>query len=393
MLLIATSRARTRARNLATKARGVDRWTLRVALALVIVYVVWGSTYLAIDVAIQAVPPMLMMAVRFALAGTLLYVWAARNGATHVRPTLRQWGHATLTGGLLLVGGTGLVALSLTGITSGTAALLASTVPVWMALLGRVVFGDRLSLRATGGLVLGLAGVALLVDPSGGELLAMLLAVAGAFAWAAGSMRSRVVDAPTRPMLAASMEMIGASVLFALVGLVRGELAMVDVAAIGGGTLVAFFYLVTAGSLLAFSVYRWLLLHASTTLVGTHAYVNPVVAVLLGWVVLGERLTARMIVAGAVVVVATALVVTGRPGVPVPAQPTSGGDAFAGERRLRRLRDTSGRIGRAVGRAPAAALRGGLAPMARGYRAVRRGPAGRYVAARRTRRARPEDTV
>ncbi len=341
---------------------------------MAIVYVVWGSTYLAIDIAITAIPPMLLMSARFLLAGTALYAWASRRGDRIAdRPTPRQWLHATLTGSILLVGGTGLVALSMTWLSSGTAALLAATVPVWMALMGRAVFKDRLSVRATWGLALGLVGVAVLVDPAGGQAPAMLLAIGGAIAWAAGSMRSRIVAAPARPMVAASMEMIGASLVFLLVGLIRGEHLMVDAAALGAEVAFAFAYLVTAGSIVAFAAYRWLLLNAPPALVGTHAYVNPVVAVLLGWAVLGEQLTTRMFIAGAIVVVSTALVVTGRPSVPVPAQPTSGADAFAGVQRLRRIR-TAGRRARQL---PAAAMRMGAAPVARGYRALRqarRGP-------------------
>jgi drug/metabolite transporter (DMT)-like permease len=345
-------------------APAVSATRARVAVALAVVYVIWGSTYLAIDVAIATIPPMLLMAVRFAIAGGLLYAWAIRRGdRAGDRPSARQWWQALQTGGLLLVGGTGLVALSMKGISSGTAALLAATVPVWMALFGWLVFGDRLSRRAVTGLTLGLVGVGVLVDPAGGEGGAMLLAIGGAMAWAAGSMRSRVVDAPTRPLVAASMEMLGASALFALVGLLLGEHRMLT--AVEPSALVSLGYLITAGSIVAFATYRWLLLHAAPALVGTHAYVNPVVAVTLGWLVLGDRLTPRMLIAGTVVLVSIVLVITGRPGVPVPAQATSGADVFAGVRRLRRVRAVGRRMGHA-------ALRVGVVPVARGYRVVRR---------------------
>lgn len=346
----------------------VSSRSTRLAVALSVVYLVWGSTYLAIELAISAIPPMLLMAVRFALAGATLYWWASRRGdRLGDRPTGRQWRNAVVTGSMLLVGGTGLVALSIEWISSGTAALIAATVPVWMALFGRVMFGDRLTSRATLGLVVGLFGIAILVDPAGGQVFGMLLALAGAVTWALGSMRSRIVAAPSRPLVAASMEMLGASVVFLIVALVRGEHLLIDIAAIDRSAIISVLYLTTAGSIVAFSAYRWLLLNVSSTLVGTHAYVNPVVAVALGWLVVGDQLTTRMLLAGGVVVVATALVVTGRPEVPVPAQPTSGGDAFAGVPRLRRTRI----VGRTVARAPAAALRLGVAPMARGYRAIR----------------------
>jgi EamA domain-containing membrane protein RarD len=191
-------------------------------------------------------------------------------------------------------------------------------------------------------------------------------------------------------MVAASMEMIGASVLFGILAVVTGELRNLEVAAIDGAALAAFIYLVTAGSMIAFGAYRWLVLNAPPTLVGTHAYVNPVVAVALGWLVLGERLNGRMIVAGAIVLCSLVLVVTGRPGVPIPAQATSGGDVYAGVRRWQRIRSAS----RRVGKVPAAALRVGMAPVARGYRSVRTVRDARMVHQQaRRRRARPEDTA
>lgn len=364
--------------NAAIRWGGRSTVTFKMALALAIVYLVWGSTYLAIDLALEVVPPMLLMAGRFALAGGLLYAWASRRGDRFGdRPTLRQWWQATITGGVLLVGGTGLVAVSMQWIGSGTAALLSATVPVWMALIGRFVLGDRLSPRATVGLGIGLFGVALLVDPSGGQVGGMLLALAGAFAWAVGSLRSRHVAAPSRPMVAAAMEMIGASILFAIIGVAGGELRTFDPSAVNWVTVFAFTYLVSAGSIVAFGAYRWLVLNAPPTLVGTHAYVNPVVAVVLAWVVLGEHLTSQMLLAGGVVLCSLVLVVTGRPSVPIPAQATSGADVYAGVSRWRRVRTA----GRAIGRAPAAALRLGAAPVARGFRSRRQSRVGQRAQA------------
>ncbi len=328
----------------------LQRRSVRIALAMAIVYVVWGSTFIAIDVAMDTIPPMTLMAVRFALAGAVLYAWASRRGdRAGDRPTPRQWAGSTLTGGAMLVGGTGLVALAMVWIGAGTAALLTATVPVWLALFARAVFGDRLSVRAWIGLGIGLVGVGVLVDPSGGQLGGMLLAVLGAMGWAAGSLRSRVASAPSRPLVAASMEMMGASVIFLLVGIVLGEPARLDLAAISPIAWASLAYLVTAGSIIAFAAYRWLLANASTSLVGTHAYVNPVVAVVLAWALLGDRLTARTLVAGAVILVSLVLVITGRPGEPVPAQATSGGNVFAGDGRWRRARRRLGRMP-AIGR-------------------------------------------
>ncbi len=336
---------------------------VQVGLALAIVYVVWGSTYIAIDVAVASIPPMTLMAGRFALAGLLLYVWASRRGdRAGDRPTLRQWAGAAFTGGTMLVAGTGLVAVAMVSIGAGTAALLTATVPVWLALFARAVFGDQLSVRAWIGLAIGLVGVGILVDPAGGQLGGMLLATLGAMGWAAGSLRSRVASAPSRPLVAAAMEMLGASVVFLIVGIALGEPARIDLSGIGMNAWIAVIYLITAGSLVAFTAYRWLLSHASMAMVGTHAYVNPIVAVLLAWAILGERLTGRTLVAGAVILVSIVLVITGRPGEPVPAQATSGGDVFAGERRW-------ARAGRRLGRLPAVG-RLYVAPGAPQYRRV-----------------------
>ena len=336
---------------------------MRIVIAMAMVYLLWGSTYIAMEVAIASAPPMLLMAFRFAIAGVALYVWAIRRGDRHVdRPTWRQWWHTMLTGGMMLVGGTGLIALAMVWIGAGTAALLSATVPVWLALFARMAFGDRLSPPAWAGLMLGLVGVGVLVDPTGGQLLGMVLAILGAMAWAAGSLRSRVSPAPSRPLVAASMEMIGASLLFLLVGIVMGEPARIDLAKIDLVAAAAILYLITAGSIVAFTAYRWLLANAPTALVGTHAYVNPIVAVLLAWALLGERLEGRALIAAAVILVSVVLVVTARPHEPVPAQPTSGGDVFAGAARWRRA-------GRRLGRLPARA-RLYVRPGAPQYRSV-----------------------
>lgn len=313
--------------------RRPSRHTVLLGLALLIVYVIWGSTFLAIKVAIETIPPFTMMAIRFAIAGGLLFAWAVRRGDRGGdRVTLRQWRHALQTGSLLLVGGTGLVSVAQTWISSGTAALLCATVPLWMALLGRGVLGEKLSGRAWVGLFIGFLGVAGLVDPSGGgHIGGMLLVLVATLAWAAGSMRSRLADAPARPLVAAAMQMLGAAVIFAVIAVGSGEVARVEWSEIGGRGLFALGYLTTAGSLVAFTAYSWLLRNASTTLVGTYAYVNPVVAVLLGWSYAGEMVTGRTLLGGAVILGSVVLLITGRPGEPVPAQATSGGDVFAGE--------------------------------------------------------------
>ena len=318
----------------------------KIAVALGTVYLVWGSTLLATKVALVALPPFSLQAARFLLAGGLLYLFAVNLGDRDGdRVTLRHWVQAFLTGNLLMVGGTGLITLAQTSIPSGTAGLLLATVPIWLALLARGIFGERLSARAWIGLGVGLVGVGLLLEPSGGgQLGAMLLAVLGAFAWAAGSLRSRVNDAPSRPLVAAGMQMLCGGVGFLVLAVALGEPTRIAWGEIDRSTVLAFLYLLTAGSLVAFTAYSWLLRRVSTTVVGTYAYVNPAVAVLLGWTLAGETYDLDTLFAGAVILGAVVLVITGRPGEPVPAQATSGGDVFAGERRWHTVRRQLGRL-------------------------------------------------
>jgi drug/metabolite transporter (DMT)-like permease len=325
------------ARSLSERLRAIP-FRVRVVLALGTVYLIWGSTFLANGVAVRTVPPFLMLATRFLVAGSLLYIIAtvrARRAATYRPPTLRQWRHAVVTGCALLVGGTGLVTAAQVHLGSGMAALLCSTVPLWLALLARVRFGDELSPRSWVGLAIGLLGVATLVDPSGGKFVPMLVVLVGAFSWALGSLRSRTADVHTAPLVASAMEMLGAGAGFLVVGLALGEPARFVVADVDRSSVLALVYLITAGSIVAFTAYRWLLNNVATVLVGSHGYVNPVVAVGLGWGLAGEVVTSRTLLGGAVVLCAVVLMVTSRPGQPIPAQATSGGDVFAGERRWR----------------------------------------------------------
>lgn len=368
------------------------RHTVLVVSALTVVYVVWGSTYLAMSVVVTAIPPMLAMAVRFALAGVVLLL-VARLRRPHQGWQLRraELGQAAVTGVLLLVGGTGLIAVAQTRISSGLAALLASTVPLFLALVARIGLGEHLSGRAGLGLGVGLAGVVVLVDPGGGQVLAVLVALLGSALWAVGSVRSRRNRGPQDAVLGAGVEMVAAAAAFAVLAGVRGELTSVDVGSLAPSVWVALAYLTIAGSLVGYTAYSWLLRHVRTTVVGTYAYVNPVVAVVLGSVVLGEEVTGRTLVAGALVLASVVLLVTGRPGVPVPAQVTSGADVFAGPRRRRLIRAVRHRVGvsrRALGRPTRAdeARPAGRAPRAARWHGVRQpGSAGRLPDLRRPR--------
>lgn len=284
---------------------------LQVLLALATVYVVWGSTYLAIRVAVRTIPPFTLGALRFLIAGALVYLWTQRQSdAAEDRPDRRQWTAATIVGGLLLLGGNGAVMWAEQFVPSALAALLVATVPLWMALLAWLLHGERLSRLAIAGLALGFTGVAILVRPAGGgALLPSLVVVAGALSWAFGSLQARRLALPPRPLLATGMQMLTAGALFAVVAVVTGELRGLSLAAFTGLPLLALGYLVVFGSIVGFSAYVFLLRFGDPAVTSTYAYVNPVVAVLLGWGLLGEAVTPRVVLAGGVIVAAVALIV------------------------------------------------------------------------------------
>jgi drug/metabolite transporter (DMT)-like permease len=291
-----------------------------VALALTTVYLVWGSTYLAIRVTDRTMPPLLMSSVRFLIAGTALYVFASRGRA---RPTLREWGAAAIVGAALLLVGNGGVAWAETRLESGLAALIVAIIPLWVAVMDRLFFGRRLSRTAVIGLVIGFAGVALLVRPGGGgDAFAALALVVTTSAWAGGSLYARGATLPESPLLAAAMQMLTASVFLAVVGLATGEASNVHASSFAAKPMIAFAYLVVVGSLIAFSAYAWLLKNVRISVVSTYAFVNPVVAVALGTAFLAEPIGWTTVIAGAAIVVAVVLIVTARPPkpVPVPAQ-------------------------------------------------------------------------
>jgi drug/metabolite transporter (DMT)-like permease len=278
---------------------------LRVAAALATVYVVWGSTYLAIAVGIRSLPPFTMLATRFLLAGALLYAWARLRGAR--RPTLRHWCAATLTGGGLFLLGTGGVAWAEQHVDSGVVALVVAVVPLWLALLDR----QRLSLFALIGLGLGFGGVALLVGPGAGFGWQAAVVVFTSLGWAAASLYSRGAPPGESAFLGAAMQMLAGGALLVVAGGASGELGRVHAPSAASAGAIA--YLVVAGSILAFTAYLWLLRNTRTSVVGTYAFVNPVVAVVLGWMFNGEPLTARTLLAGLVIVAGVALIVLAPP--------------------------------------------------------------------------------
>jgi drug/metabolite transporter (DMT)-like permease len=293
---------------------------LQIALALGVVYVLWGSTYLAIAVAVRTIPALLMAGTRYLIAGALLYGWSRWRGAE--RPIGIHWRSAVVVGGLLLLGGNGGLVWAEQRVPSGTAALLVSTVPLWMVLLDWLrPGGNRPSWKVVAGLALGCAGLVLLLRPTAGvhlDPLSVAVVLLGAFSWAWGSLRSRTAVLPASPLLATAMEMLGGGALLVLTGLATGEGAHLHLAQVSARSLLAMGYLITGGALIGFTAYIWLLRVASPVVVGTYAYINPIVAVFLGWLILGEPLTGRTLAAAAVIIAGVVLITLSRR-APAPA--------------------------------------------------------------------------
>lgn len=296
-----------------------------VGLALASVYVFWGSTYLGIRVALETTPPLLMGAFRFLVAGAILFAWSARRGPWREdRLGPRQWLGAFVVGAALLFMGNGGVILAERTVPSGVVALVIATVPLWMALIDRLGFGQRLQPLAIVGLAIGFGGVALLlgspgarrIDPLGG-----LIAVLAPIFWALGSVYSRRLALPARPLVSTAMQMLGAGALFTVAGVAAGELERLHLGRISGASALAVVYLIIFGSLVGYNAYTWLLRVAPLSLVSTYAYVNPVVAVALGWLILSEPVTIGTGVAGAIIIAAVVLILTARFRPAAPARP------------------------------------------------------------------------
>ena len=285
----------------------------RVWGALAIVYVVWGSTYLAIRYAVDTMPPLLSAGVRFLAAGLiLLAVVVAVRGRAALRMSRAQAATAAVSGVLLLCGGNGLVSVAEQRVDSGLAALLVACIPLWIVVL-RVLLGDRPGLATAGGVVLGFAGVTLIFVPGDGgetDLGYAALCVLAALSWAVGSLLVTRRPVPADPLTLTTVEMLAGRLALLVVSPAVGELRGFSVADVSGTSWLAVAYLIVFGSLVAFTAYVWLLGNAPVSLVSTYAYVNPAVAVLLGVLIADERLTGATLGGGLVVLAAIAVVVT-----------------------------------------------------------------------------------
>jgi drug/metabolite transporter (DMT)-like permease len=317
-----------------TKTPTVRSASLAAWAALLVVWLVWGSTYLAIRVVVKTAPPLLAMGVRFLLAGALLTAFLGlRYGWSVLRVGPRAAGSAGLVGVLLLLCGNGGVAIAEQTVPSGLAALMVATTPLWLVCL-RVAAGDRprrVSLLGTG---LGFVGIAVLARPGGHgseiRTWGLIVLVGATLAWATGSFLSSRLPMPANAFVATVYEMAIGGGLMLAVAVLRGELDGFSVSHVSGEAWAWLVYLVVVGSLAAFTAYSWLLQNAPISLTATYAYVNPIVAVALGALVLSEPITRPIVLGGLVVVVGVGLVVsTERPrrALPPPAaDPTATGE-------------------------------------------------------------------
>ena len=295
---------------------------LRTALAFLAVYLIWGSTYLAIRYAIETLPGLLMAGARYVVAGSVVFAWGLRG--TEERPSPRSWREAFLLGGLFFLGGNGAVVWAERRVPSGVAALLIATMPLWVVLLDwSRPRGSRPHAIVALGVALGFAGLLLLVPPGarGGDRLVdplgALVLVLGALSWATGSLYALHAELPESLLLASGMEMVAGGILLLLAGGVAGEIGEIRPSAVSARSILAFAYLVVFGSIVAFNAFTYLLDVSTPSRVSTYAYVNPVVAVVLGWLLAGEALTPRIVLGAAVIVSAVVMVTAGR----TPARP------------------------------------------------------------------------
>ena len=299
---------------------------VKTVLAFAAVYVLWGSTYLAIRLAIDTLPPFLMTGTRFTLAGAILFTWAVLKGERFI-PPLHLWRRALIIGAMLLLGGNGGVVFAERYVATGLAALLVSTEPLWVVILNWAISRQRPNWKVLLGILIGLAGVAMLVGnglKSNGHSMWSLVGggvvLVAAFSWAAGSVYSNRRPLQVSTLMSAGMQMMSGGVLLLLLGIATGDPQRLNLANASWTSIGAFFYLLVFGSLVGFTAYSWLLNNVAPARAATYAYVNPVVAVFLGWLIASEPLTREMLIAAAVIIGSVILITTfGREHTPTTA--------------------------------------------------------------------------
>jgi drug/metabolite transporter (DMT)-like permease len=289
----------------------------KVWIALLALYIVWGSTYLAIRFSVETIPPFLHASLRFLISGAILYIW--RRAAGDPAPTTGNWKSTAIVGTALLLGGNGLVAWAEQTVPSGIAALLITTSPFWLVLFEALrVGGTKPTWQAILGLIVGFAGVFILIGPAeiiGGEsfdTFGVILLLFAPLFWSMGSIYAKGADMPKSSLLSTGMQMLMGAVALFLVSLVRGELSGFNLGLVSMRSWLALIYLITFGSLIGFVSYGWLLHNAPISLVSTYAYVNPVVAVLLGSLLADEPLNGRILIAAAIIIGSVVLINSAR---------------------------------------------------------------------------------
>lgn len=290
----------------------------KVWIALLALYIVWGSTYLAIRFSVETIPPFLHAALRFLISGAILYIW--RRAAGDPAPSAGNWRSTAIVGAALLLGGNGLVAWAEQTVPSGIAALLITTSPFWLVLFEALrAGGTKPTWQAILGLVIGFAGVFILIGPAeitGGEgsfdTFGVILLLFAPLFWSMGSIYAKGADMPKSSLLSTGMQMLMGAVALFIVSVVKGELSGFSLGQVSMRSWLALAYLITFGSLIGFVSYGWLLHNAPISLVSTYAYVNPVVAVLLGSLFADEPLNGRILIAAAIIIGSVVLINSAR---------------------------------------------------------------------------------
>lgn len=284
---------------------------LQLVLGFLCIYILWGSTYLAIRYGVATIPPFLMGGIRFLIAGTFLYGWSRFRGGA--KPDRHHWKNAAIIGTLLLVVGNGAVSWASQRVDSGMTSLLVATVPLWLV-LAEVFQGRRPALLEWLGVGIGLVGVSILVMPSGDGLTPSVdragaaVLMIGSLSWTIGSLFSRTARLATPASMASGMQMLCGGVFMMAVSVLKGEWSNFQLSSVSRVSILALFYLIVFGSIIGFSTYMWLLKVARPAAVGTYAYVNPLVAVLLGVMVAGEKLPPSATLAMVVILASVVLV-------------------------------------------------------------------------------------
>jgi drug/metabolite transporter (DMT)-like permease len=292
--------------------------TIKLLIAFAAVYFIWGSTYLGVRFASETIPPLLMASVRFLVSGSILYLYARSKGA--MSPKLIHWKSACITGFFLLLIGNGGMAWSLQFLPSSLAAILVATEPFWLVIVAWTMFGKG---RPTGkeatGLIVGFIGIVLLVsfgsdkDTGTTNPVGVVMVIASAIAWAIGSMYATRASVPDSPMLSISLQMLAGGIMLFLAGTLKGEWAILEFDEVSAKSGLALVYLTLFGSLIAFTAYSWLLGVVSPSMASTYAYVNPVVALILGWSLGGEVITTPMLLASAMIILSVVIITLAKP--------------------------------------------------------------------------------